>query len=52
MCVEGNSQLLFFLALSHAPGSTKTTKFEEGVEILKLQKSVVIPAMTLTEDLE
>lgn len=35
-CVRGNSQLLFFLTLSNAPGSTKTSKFEEGVGILKL----------------
>lgn len=30
--------------LSHAPGSTKTSKFEEGVDILKLQRSVVVSA--------
>lgn len=27
-----------------SPGSTKTSKFEEGVEILKLQRSVVVSA--------
>lgn len=39
--------------LSHAPGSTKTSKFEEKVEIFKLQRSVSdCLCMTLTEGLE
>lgn len=42
-CVSGET-LNSCSFLSPAPGSTKSSKFEEGVDILKLQRSVVVSA--------
>lgn len=51
MCL-GKLSTHVLLTLPRAPGSTEDIKFEEGVGILKLQRSVVVSAVTLTEDLE
>lgn len=51
MCL-GKLSTPVLLTLPCAPGNTKASKFEEGIGILKLQRSVVVSAVTLTEDLE
>lgn len=48
MCL-GKLLTLILLTLPHAPWCTKASNFEEGVGILKLQRSVVVSAVTLTE---
>lgn len=51
-CVSGETLNSCPSYLSRAPGSTKAIKSEEGIGMLKAQRSMVVSAVTLAEDLE
>lgn len=51
MCL-GKLSIPVLLTLPRAPGSTKAIKSEEAIGMLKAQRSMVVSAVTLTEDLE